>query len=91
MFLYNAFAIGQPQYVRTTAEAGSFPIVQKGRAAAICVDSADWPGVIRAVHDLKSDIARVTGIDAPIADTPGSPGKFAIIVGTIGRADLLMI
>lgn len=85
---FTAFAIGQRQYVTSTPEPGAFPIVQKGRAATIAIDPGDWPGVVRAARDLKTDIARVTGIEAPIVEN-GAPGKFAIIVGTVGKSRLI--
>jgi hypothetical protein len=84
-----AFAIGQAQYVRTAREPGSFPLVQSRRAAAIWIDSGDWPGVIRAANDLKSDIARVTGIQASIWNNTDQLGKHAIIIGTIGRSRVI--
>src|SRR5581483_8768984 len=45
-------------------------------AAVIQTDPADFPGVIRAAGDLKTDIFRVTG-----ATLPGAP----VIVGTLGK------
>lgn len=50
----NAFAIGQQKYVFDTFDfnSGGFPLVEKGHIATLCVDSNDWPGVIRAVNDL---------------------------------------
>ena len=84
-FCCDGFAVGQAQYVANRAEAGSFPIVQNKRAATLWVDAADWPGVIRAVGDLRSDVARVTGIDAPISNNADNLKRHAIIIGTIGR------
>jgi hypothetical protein len=48
----HGLAIGQIQYVRSSAEKGSFGIVQENQTAAICVDAADWPGLTRAAGDL---------------------------------------
>src|SRR5690242_9637890 len=58
-----AFALGQPRFIDDTARSGSFALV----GAAIFVDSADWPGVIRAASDLRSDIGKVTGITPDLA------------------------
>jgi len=57
--------------------------VRGGKAAAIYVDPADWPGVIRAAGDLRADVARVTGVTPEIAATVGGG---VVIVGTIGRS-----
>jgi hypothetical protein len=86
---YETLAIGQSQYVQSEATAGCFPIVQRNSAATIWVDSGDWPGVIRAVHDLQSDIARVTGKTSAIHHDAGSLAKYAVIVGTIGRSHII--
>jgi hypothetical protein len=91
-FIYlcsNGFAIGQAAYVRISAGPGRFPVVQNGRAAMIWVDSADWPGAVRAAGDLKSDIARVTSVDATISNNENDLKKHAIIIGTIGRSKLI--
>jgi hypothetical protein len=88
-FHQNALAIGQAQYVLIKAEPGSFPIVQGNNTAKIVVDSGDWPGVIRAVDDLKSDIARVTGKELSITHDTDKPGNNVIIAGTIGKSRIL--
>jgi hypothetical protein len=74
-----AFALGQPRYVESTAGPGSFALVN----APICVDTTDWPGVVRAAADLQSDIARVTRHKPDIIHSP-RPG--AILIGTLGRS-----
>jgi hypothetical protein len=89
LFAACAFAIGQPRYVSTAAAPGNFPIVQGKSAAAIYVDSADWPGVLRAVGDLQTDIERVTGIRPSIVHDERSAGANAIIVGAIGKSALI--
>jgi hypothetical protein len=85
----NGFGIGQAAYVQNSAGPGRFPVVQNGRAATIWVDSADWPGVVRAVGDLKTDIARVTAADATISSNANDLKQPAVIIGTIGRSKLI--
>ena len=58
----DLLAIGHTRYVETTSGPGSFPIVGPLGASPIYVDAADWPGVVRAVSDLQSDINRVTEV-----------------------------
>jgi hypothetical protein len=78
----NAHALGQARYILDRPAAGAFPIVQSKAAAAIYVDSADWPGVARAAADLQSDIERVAAVKPGLVHT--APAR-AIIIGTIGR------
>ena len=85
----EVLAIGQAQYVTSVAVPGSFPIVKGTDASAICVDSGDWPGVLRAVNDLQADIARVTGREAPIRKDRAGLGRNVIIVGTVGRSGII--
>jgi hypothetical protein len=80
----TSFALGQQKYVEFTPQAGGFAIAQGERLAAIHVDSADYPGVIRAANDLQADIGRVTGKKAELRQTGFSSSS--IIVGTIGKS-----
>ena len=75
----QAFGQGTPQ----------FDIARNGKTAAIVVDGADWPGVIRAAGDLGDDVRKVTGTaSAVVTDrTLVQPGD--IVVGTIGKSRLI--
>ena len=77
-------AIGQAAYVSEKSAAGSFPIAQTGKAAALYVDASDWAGVARAARDLRADIARVSGLNAAILKEP--QGSDVILIGTIGKS-----
>ena len=48
----STFALGQPQYVADRASPGSFLIAEDSSLATLFVDTNDFPGVVRAVHDL---------------------------------------
>ena len=85
----QVMAIGQPRYIETTAGRGRVPLVDRGAAAPIVVDAADWPGVRRAATDLQADIARVTGITPKLVQAPPSSAAQLVIVGTIGRSPLI--
>ncbi|HEX3748790.1 MAG TPA: glycosyl hydrolase 115 family protein [Bryobacteraceae bacterium] len=82
----TACALGQTPYILTRPAPGAFSIVQAKTAAAIYVDSADWPGVARAAVDLQADIARVTGVTPALVHEPTAN---AIVIGTIGKSALL--
>lgn len=85
----SAFALTTNSFVSAKNGKDSFPIVAKGQAAIIFVDPNDWPGVIRVTRDLQADLARVTGVNAPVTHDSSSFGKQTIIVGTIGRCALI--
>jgi hypothetical protein len=89
IFIPNGFALGQVQYVEKVDGPGSFPIVQPGVAANLYVDTNDFAGVIRAVNDLQTDIARVTGLTPAIVHQENGLGKKAILVGTRGRSRVI--
>lgn len=81
--------LGDPQHVTTTTAAGSFALAHNGAAAKLWVDAGDWPGVIRAAHDLQADIQRVTGIEAAFSDAPKPPAGDMVLIGTIGRSAII--
>jgi hypothetical protein len=89
VFPAAAWAIGQAPYVESVGAPGSFPIVQPEGTKVLYVEPEDWPGVLRVVNDLQSDIARVTGHRATIShEATGLKGN-VIIVGTIGKSKLI--
>jgi len=88
-FAVSAFALGQPQYVESHASPGSFLLANDSTLATLFIDTNDFPGVIRAVHDLQADIVRVTGRNPSLKTDRGSVGTNAIIVGTIGESPII--
>ena len=84
-----AFGIGQPQAVESVTKDGSFAIVDAGDAAVIQVDERDWPGVLRAADNLRTDIARVSGITPVITHDEPAKASRVIIVGTIGKSRVI--
>ena len=57
----KARALGQAPYVETDLKQGNFVIAHAKLATPVYVDPTDYPGVIRAVGDLQSDIHKVSG------------------------------
>jgi Glycosyl hydrolase family 115/Gylcosyl hydrolase family 115 C-terminal domain len=85
----RTFALGQKQYVETIQHRGDFTIAHGGALARICVDSADYPGVIRAAGDLQSDILRVTNRKPEMCAHEQKPSGNVILIGTIGKSSLI--
>ena len=72
---------GVEKFVFTTAsQPDYFPLMSNGIPVQIISDVNDYPGVLRAVNDLKEDFQRVTG------NLPAVYGKTAIIAGTVGKS-----
>jgi hypothetical protein len=73
----------EPAAIVATSAAGAFPLVSQNRSARIETDVADWPGVLRAVGDVRTDLARLSTDVRPAKDAP------LVIIGTIGRSDAI--
>ncbi len=74
----------------TTAFSSSFDLVNRGKSAALLVDSEDFPGVVRAARDLQEDVWRVSGIKPELRLTSiGGAFRGNVIIGTIGKSALI--
>jgi len=85
----TARAVGDEPYVTFAPVPESFGLVAGGRAAPLWVDREDWPGVVRAVGDLRDDIERVTGLVPEIRSSATSRGPRMVIIGTLGRSPVI--
>ncbi len=66
-----------------------FPVVSTtGSPAVISYDDSDFPGVVRAIHDLQNDIESVTGKKTLIAAENETP-EYEIIIGTLGKSKVI--
>jgi hypothetical protein len=84
-----AFGLGQPRYVEESFRTGSFTIAKSSSVASLCVDSDDYPGVVRAVGDLKEDLYRVTSLTPAIDNDPKDSGPNVILIGTVGKSRII--
>lgn len=84
-FAAHLGAVGGPRYVETSPRSGAFPLVEHGSAAAVRVDAADWPGVLRAARDLQADVNRVTGVTPPWDIS----ARRMVLIGTVGKSALI--
>jgi hypothetical protein len=82
------FALGQAKYVEFVRHPNDFALAEGESLASIYVDANDHAGVVRAVGDLRADVARVTGRTPAITNQP-APIASLIIVGTIGKSSLI--
>ena len=78
------------RFITEEYRAGDFKLVFPGKAAAIFVETTDYPGVKRAAHDLQEDIRRVTGQDPEIINTlEGCSEEYLVIIGTLGKSRII--
>ncbi|MBO9708561.1 MAG: glycosyl hydrolase 115 family protein [Caulobacter sp.] len=70
----------EPAAITAPPAAGAFPLIAQGRSARIETDVTDWPGVLRAVNDVRSDLAKLSADAQPAKDAP------VVIIGTIGKS-----
>ncbi|HEV8217936.1 MAG TPA: glycosyl hydrolase 115 family protein, partial [Gemmatimonadaceae bacterium] len=75
-------------FVSTSRVAGGFTLVENGRAATLVVSDADYPGVRRAVSDLRRDVERVTGTVPRVSASDAVSGA-PVIIGTLGKSPLI--
>ena len=82
-------AIGGPTYISVTGGDNLFKLSASGKSTTLCISSNDYPGVIRALEDLKSDIGKVTSYEPVIAFDKLPHQKEVVIVGTIGKNTII--
>jgi hypothetical protein len=61
-------------YILHESAQDAFPLVAKGKAASIYVDSADW---------------KVSGVTSQIVEKGTYPSKGALLIGTIGKSKII--
>src|SRR5205823_3671551 len=77
------------QYVVAQPAPDRFPLSTSGASAPVYASARDYPGVIRAVRDLGSDIGRVTSA-APTLTLDSLPrSRQIVIIGTLGKNSLI--
>jgi hypothetical protein len=83
------YALGTERFVSFESAPQAAALVSAGAAAPLFVDTADWPGVQRAVRDLQADVERVSSAKPVLG--PPAPRKlpFAVLVGTVGKSPLI--
>lgn len=93
--LFDSWSQAQPSglnlvsdLVSDEAPPGGFTLVSGDRVAGFSHSEGEWPGVVRAIRDLQSDLERVTGRRPKIATAAG-PVPGAILIGTLGKSTLI--
>lgn len=66
LLLCSVSAIGQNASIAFQDAHGRLKLADRGSYAQLMLDSADWPGVLRAADDLAVDFGRVTGVNGSV-------------------------
>jgi hypothetical protein len=78
-----------PSYISTEKGKGKFTLSESGKTAPLCVSSQDYPGVIRVLEHLQTDIGHVTNTSPVLSiDTIPAAGE-VVLVGTLGKSPLI--
>ncbi|KAF2848461.1 glycoside hydrolase family 115 protein [Plenodomus tracheiphilus IPT5] len=73
--------------VATQGGNGSSLLASRGSPVHIQADAADWPGVLRAAHDLALDFGRVTGTNGTLTATGTATLNASTIFNVTGISD----
>jgi len=85
---YNAVYAGDVPYVSTKPVPGAFTLAAGGKAAPIFTGANDFEGVMIALKSFQADVKAVTGTE-PLLSTDKAAGKQIMIVGTLGKNELI--
>ncbi len=82
-------ALGEPAYISAQFHAGDVILADSRQVASLYVDSADFPGVLRAATNLQHDIEKVSG-QLPLLQMEASKlhGQ-AVLIGTLGHSAVI--
>lgn len=59
-------------------------LASRSSPVTIHADAADWPGVLRAAHDLALDFGRVTGANGSLTTTGSATANASVIFNVTG-------
>lgn len=87
----NAFLISAQDFYFSSQKknAADFTLASAGKSSLLLLSAKDFPGVVRAVKNLKTDIGKVTDVDPEIIFDQEPNASELIIVGTIGVSPLI--
>lgn len=65
---------------------GSYLLATRGSPVNLILDAADWPGVLRAAHDVAVDFGRVTGTNGTLTAVGKGTANASVIFNVTGIA-----
>jgi hypothetical protein len=88
-FRETVFAEDSGSYISFKKGRGSFALSSAGKTTPMWVSSQDYPGVIRVLKQLQTDIDNVTGAKPTLSIDTIPRSKEIVLVGTLGRSPLI--
>jgi len=85
----KSYAINPEKYVVNQASAENFPLVSKGKAAAILVSDKDFAGVLKVTGHLENDIFKVSDLHPKRIKKIAEAEDFVVIIGTLGKSEII--
>ncbi|RPI04116.1 MAG: glycosyl hydrolase [Ignavibacteriae bacterium] len=85
----NILAGDLESYVSSNEGNGKFTLSASGHSAPLCVSSQDYPGVIRVLKQLQTDIEKVTAVKPAMSLDVIPNINEVVLVGTLGRSPLI--
>jgi len=85
----GALSLGQPRYVSDILGNGALTLFDPGRSAMLDVDPDDYPGVVRAAHDLQADLERVTGAAPHFVNDKDLAHGEVVLIGTVSKSKII--
>lgn len=87
---FKAHAVDDQSYISHDKQPGAFPLSVAGKSVPLFISEDDFPGVIRALGDLKADIGRVTDVEPQVTVGKKVPkAKEIVLVGTLGKSPII--
>ncbi|WP_313381800.1 glycosyl hydrolase 115 family protein [Proteiniphilum saccharofermentans] len=80
--LFAVFAFSQPEMIVDFQKNDDvFPLVEEAKSVSFLIDPSEDKGILRAIHDLQSDVEKVTGITPEMIHTADVPDM--LVIGSI--------
>ena len=73
--------------ISTSNGNGTTLLASRGSPVNIHADAADWPGVLRAAHDLAIDFGRVTGTNGTLSASGTAKANASMIFNVTGVSE----
>jgi hypothetical protein len=80
---------GNNSYVSSLPGKEKFTLAAAGRVAPLWISAGDYPGVLRSLKNLQTDINAVTGIRPELIIDTVPAGTEIVIAGTLGKSPVL--
>ena len=87
--LSPAFAIDPAAYVSSQPGKGRFLVASRSHATSLLASSAEYPGVLRALKNLQTDIKQITKTEPSLTLDAKPASTSLILVGTLGKSPLI--